>query len=454
MDERDEKIAAQAAEIEFLRAEIAELKRRLGLNSGNSSKPPSSDGLGKKPSPVSLRRLGQKPSGGQVGHGGKTLEFRAESEVDVIEEHYPQGCLCGMDLGAVLPEAGFERRQVWDIPMPKVQVTEHQLYRKICPHCGVCSKAASPDAVPPGVSYGGNIQGWAVYLQHGQFIPEDRLAGVFGDIFGLKIRPATLVSYGEKLAGMLGNWWESTRAAIADAPVKHADETGFRIGGKTSWLHVLSTEKATVYRPSAKRGEIFTGLSGTVVHDHFKPYYALEKVTHALCNAHHLRELNACIEAKEPWAARMHRHLLLLSRLVKNPVSAHTKARFVQVYDAILQRGFAYHEALPPFCKTAPKRGRTAKHPSHNLLIRLRDFKEDVLRCLFDEAVPFTNNLAERDIRMMKVKQKISGGFRSMHGAHTFAILRSFLSTARKQNHNLLTAITAALGAQPPPILA
>lgn len=450
MDERDVKIAALSSEIEFLRAEIAELKRRLGLTSGNSSKPPSSDGLKRKPAPQSLREAGKAKSGGQAGHSGKTLEFLAAA--DRTEEHDASLCVCGADLRGVAAEERFERRQVWDIAKPVVQVTEHRLYTKICLHCRESVKAAAPTRTPAGISYGPNIQAWAVYLQHGQLLPEDRLAQVFRDMFGLGIRPATLVSYGEKLAKNLASWWEGTRAAIAAAAVKHSDETGFRIGGKTAWLHVLSTETATVYKPVAKRGDIFTGLEGTVVHDHFKPYYGLKNVTHALCNAHHLRELQACIDDKEEWAVRMKRHLLRLSRLVKNPVSAHTKARFVRLYDAIVARGLAWHEAQTPFTKTAQKRGRIAKRPGHNLLLRLRDFKDDVLRCLFDPAVPFTNNQAERDIRMMKVKQKISGGFRTLQGAETFATIRSYLATTQKQGANLLDAIAAALNAQPPPV--
>jgi transposase len=398
-----------------------------------------------------LRETTGKKSGGQVGHAGKTLAFRADA--DGIIDHHPAACVCGADLSSVAAEESYERRQVWDIPQPAIEVTEHRLHRKICAHCQTIIKAEVPENVPCGVSYGANIQAWAVYLQHGQLLPEDRLSEVFRDIFGLAIRPATLVSYGEKLAKTLLPWWENTQTALAAAPVKHLDETGFRIGGKTAWLHVLSSENATVYKPEPKRGTIFTALTGTVVHDHFKPYYGLKNVHHALCNAHHLRELNACIDDKEPWAEQMKRYLLLLSRLVKKPLSQHTKNRLLRLYDAIIAMGLAYHENLPPFCKTAPKRGKTAKRRGHNLLIRLRDFKDDVLRSLLDPAVPFTNNQAERDIRMMKVKQKISGGFRSMSGAQTFATIRSLLSTTRKQDGNLLHAIANALSAQPPPVI-
>lgn len=450
MDERDTKIVELEGKICALEAENAELRRRLGLNSQNSSKPPSSDGLRKKPSPQSLRPVGSKPSGGQAGHEGTTLGYKAEP--DRVVEHRPEACVCGADVSETAAEEGFERRQVWDIPQPALEVTEHRLYRKICSQCAATVKAAAPQGVWPGVSYGVGIQGWAVYLHHGQLVPEDRVAQIFREVFGLPLRPATLVSYGEKAARNLGPWWKETAEAIAAAPVKHADETGFRMGGKTGWLQVLSTLKATVYRATPRRGDIFPDVSGILMHDHFKPYYGIKNVTHALCNAHHLRELQACIDDKEDWVVRMFRHLQRLSRLAKNPVSAHTQARFLKVYDGIVTRGQAFHASLPPFCKAAPKRGRTARRPGHNLLIRLRDYKDDVLRCMFDPAVPFSNNLAERDIRMMKVKQKTSGGFRTQHGAQTFAVLRSFLSTTQKQGGNLLNAIAAALSGQPPPV--
>jgi transposase len=458
MDERDKKIAELEEIIVALRAEVValisenkELHRRLGMNSGNSSKPPSSDGLRKKPAPQRLREGSGKKSGGQVGHKGATLEFSATP--DIIVHHLPETCVCGTDLSQIMSESVPEKRQVFDIPHPKIEITEHLLHRKICPHCRAVNKAAAPASAPAPVNYGENVRSYAVYLQHGQLLPEDRLAQLFDDVFGLKIAPRTLVSYGEHMAETLAPWQDNLQTALNHAPVRHADETGFRIGGKTAWLHSLSTTQATLYRPGPKRGAIPSGLAGGVlVHDHWRPYFALEGVQHALCGAHLLREIKALMQENEPWAAPMYRHLQRLSRLVKRPLSDHTKARFFRVYDATLQRGLAYHEALPEFCKITPKRGKKPKRPGHNLLIRLRDYNMDVLRCLENPAVPFTNNLAERDIRMMKVKQKISGGFRCLKGAQTFATIRSLLSTAAKQNLNLLQTIKNSFSGQPPPI--
>ena len=450
MDERDAKIVALEMKVLALEEEIAALKRRLGLNSGNSSKPPSSDGLRKKPAPQNLREGSGKTSGGQVGHKGATLMMSATP--DIIVHHLPETCVCGTDLSQITRESAPEKRQVFDIPLPKIEVTEHQLHRKICPHCRAVNKAAAPAGAPAPVNYGENVTSYAVYLQHGQLLPEDRLAQLFDDVFGLNIAPRTLVSYGEQLAETLAPWQDTLQTALNHAPVRHADETGFRIAGKTAWLHSLSSAAVTLYRAESKRGAIPAGLAGGVlVHDHFRPYFTLEGVQHALCGAHVLRELKALMQEKEPWAARMYRHLQRLSRLVKRPVSRHAQVRFVRLYDAIVRRGLAFHEAQPPFAQK-PKAGKTAKRIGHNLLIRLRDFKDAVLRCLFDPSVPFTNNLAERDIRMMKVKQKISGGFRTLNGAQTFATLRSLLSTAAKQNLNLLQTIKNAFAGQPPPI--
>jgi transposase len=238
---------------------------------------------------------------------------------------------------------------------------------------------------------------------------------------------------------------------VAKAAVRNLDETGFRISSKTQWLHTASTVALTHYRVSEKRGAVLTSLQGgVIVHDHFKPYFSLKDVAHALCNAHHLRELKALIDIeKEPWAKKMSRLLVTAARAVRRAaeqgqsvVAERASRRIVAVYDAIVLRGLAFHEQQPALGRRPGARGKSARRPGHNLLVRLRDFKTEVLRFLFDFAVPFTNNQAEQDIRMMKVKMKISGGFRTQSGAETFATIRSVLSTARKQGWNLLTALS------------
>jgi transposase len=272
------------------------------------------------------------------------------------------------------------------------------------------------------------------------------------DLFGAgRLCAASVVAWGEKKAEELMPVAAHIAALVVQAPVRNLDETGFRISGKTQWLHSASTAALTHYRVSEKRGALWTTLQGgVIVHDHFKPYFTLKGVGHALCNAHHLRELKALMDIeKEPWATKMSRLLVTAARAVRQTVEQGQSAvaerisrRIVTVYDAIVLRGLAFHEQQPALGRRPGARGRSAKRPGHNLLVRLRDFKTEVLRFLFDFAVPFTNNQAEQDIRMMKVKLKISGGFRTQAGAETFATLRSVLSTIRKRGWNLLKTLS------------
>jgi transposase len=303
------------------------------------------------------------------------------------------------------------------------------------------------------VQYGQRIIGFLLYLQHYQLLPERRLAALMADLFGVNLARSTLANISRDFAARFAGFVKSVRDHVATAPVKHMDETGFRIGGKLQWLHIASTLWATFYRTSPKRGSLLEGVTGIVVHDHWKPYYLLKEALHALCNAHHLRELKALIEIeKEDWARQMARLLRLachathLARDRQVALAPRLIALIGRRYDAIVAMGIAYHEALPPLnspAKAARKRGRPKRRVGHNLLIRLRDFKPDVLRFLGDPTVPFTNNLAEQDGRMMKLRQKISGGFRSKDGADDFAVIRSVISTARKQGWNPLDALMA-----------
>ncbi|MGO9483449.1 MAG: IS66 family transposase [Rhodomicrobium sp.] len=438
-------------EIAALKQENAELRRRLEKNSSNSSKPPSSDGLGKKPRIAgSLRGVSGKTSGGQAGHKGGTLRQRGKP--DIVKRHTATNCVhCRAKLSAAMA-TGAEKRQVFDMPEPRLEVTEHraQIYE-----CGAChgeTRAAFPEGVTSSAQYGSRIKAAAVYLNAQQLIPEDRVAEVMGDLFGASsLCPASIVAWGTKKAEELRAFVERIAAQTAAAAVRHLDETGFRIGGKTQWLHCASTALLTHYRVSEKRGDIPAFEGGVIVHDHFKPYYTLPNVEHALCNAHHLRELKALIDIeKEPWAKKMFWLLRHACKAVHRAVAQGASVlagragrRIFKLYDAIVARGLAFHELQPPLAKRTGARGRQARRPGHNLLIRFRNFKKDVLRFVWDFAVPFTNNQAEQDIRMMKVKMKISGGFRTSAGAETFAALRSVTSTARKQGWGILKTLTA-----------
>lgn len=431
MDEKDILIQTLIKEIKFLKERVAELERRLGLNSSNSSKPPSSDGLSKKPK--SLRIKGKNPSGGQKGHKGHTLTQIPDP--NQIIHHRIENCtVCQASLKEI-PTTNIIKRQVFDIPEPRIEITEHQAEIKRC-LCGHMNRAVFPRDVLAPVQYGPRVKALCVYLSHQQLIPEDRLQAVFMDLFSLPISTATLASINQEIGKKIAPIQEKVLEALKNAHVKHLDETGFRIGKKTQWLHVISNSLGTHYRAREKRGDLLEDLKGILVHDHWKPYFRLEDVEHALCNAHHLRELKALEEfEKEPWALKMSRLLTISSRLKDPPTS-----RILKLYDQIVAEGLAFHEQQPLLGKLHKKRRK-----GHNLALRLRNFKGCVLRFLERQDVPFTNNQAEQDIRMMKVKQKISGGFRTPQGADTFCVIRGFLSTCRKQGLNLLQSLSSTI---------
>jgi len=431
-----------------LRARIAELERQLGLNSSNSGKPPSSDGLKKPPRTSSLREASGKKTGGQKGHPGETL--RRSKTPDATIDHYPEACAgCGEPLAAATA-TGYVARQVFDLPPPQpLVVTEHRAHDCLCAACGEKTRAAFPATVTAPVQYGQRISAFVLYLLHYQLLPEKRLATLMADLFGVHLVTATIARISQDCAQRLEGFAEAVCDHVAAAPVKHMDETGFRIAGKTPWLHIACTIWLTFYRVSAKRGSLLANVTGIIVHDHWKPYYTMKGVLHALCNAHHLRELKALVEIeKEDWAAKMQRllrlacHLANLARERNVPLKPGLIALIERRYDAIVAQGMAFHETQPALAKTK-RRGRPPRRVGHNLLLRLCTRRQDVLRFLTDPTVPFTNNLAERDGRMMKLRQKISGGFRSTDGAKDFAVIRSVLSTARKQGWNLLQTLTA-----------
>jgi transposase len=447
--------AAQQSRIAQLEARIAELERQLGLNSGNSGKPPSSDGLKKKPVRVSsLRERSGKKPGGQKGHPGETL--RQSETVDATINHFPKACAgCGEALSEAMATDHIAR-QVFDLPEPQpLIVTEHRAHSCRCAACGTQTRADFPPDVKAPVQYGARIAGIVVYLLHGQFLPEKRLAALMADLFGVQLSTATIAAMSQNCAARFESFATAIYARIAAAAVKHLDETGLRIGGKTQWLHIAATVLLTFYRIASKRGAMPENLTGIALHDHWKPYYTLEGIRHALCNAHHLRELKALVEIeKEDWARKMQRLLRLachatnLARERGKPLPPRLIALFELRYDAILTEGLAFHAAQPALVRPertgkAKAHGRKPRRVGHNLLLRLSIRKQDVLRFLSDLTVPFTNNLAEQAARMMKLRQKISGGFRSAAGAADFAVIRSLLSTAKKQGWNMLDTLAA-----------
>jgi transposase len=440
-------VTAQQNQIQMLQEQIKELKNRLDKDSHNSNKPPASDGLGKKP--VSLRfKSGRKP-GGQRGHPGRTLEF--SQPPDHIQIHSPSCCSgCGTPLEGVSALEG-ERRQVVDLPPLHLEVTEHRSEHKVCPVCGCPNRGAFPVEAAASLQYGPRVKALGIYLLDYQLLPYKRTVGLFADLFDAPISPGMLFEAQQSASTRLQPVVAAIRKALRGAAVAHFDETGFRVEGVLHWLHCASTASLTAYAWHKKRGKVGMDASDVLpyftsraVHDGYKSYQQYD-CQHALCNAHHLRELTALYEqTAAPWAEQM-RHLLVES---KNAVetakqqgnlrlSVLQEAHFKERYRQLLKQGFA---ANPPPDPLPGKRGRPKQSVARNLLERLQN-EEQVLAFMYDFAVPFDNNQAERDIRMMKLQQKISGCFRSTTGADAFCQIRSYICTLQKQGQQILSAL-------------
>lgn len=444
-------VESLVARINHLEARVEALENQLSKNSRNSSKPPSGDGFGKRTK--SLRAPSERPSGGQPGHPGTTLEWR--DAPDAIEIHPVGQCAgCGASLVAVAV-ADWEARQVHDVPLLQVNVTEHQCEVKCCPDCGVLNRGQFPPEVMDAVQYGANLQGLMVYLMELQLIPSARVCEMLSEVFGVLVSEGTLYNVRSRCFEALAPAEQEIKAAILQSGVIHLDETGFRVLNKLWWLHVACTDSLTFYFVHTHRGQIamdamgilpkFTGIG---VHDGLKSY-ALYAIVHGLCNAHHLRELIFIVERYEQaWAEEMITLLVELNRRVKvakaegeTALAPNDLAGFIQQYTDILQRGFDANPPEPIPENQVKSRGRPKQSPAKNLLDRLKSQQDAVLRFIHNFDVPFDNNQAERDLRMMKLKQKISGCFRSEDGAQMFCRIRSYLSTLRKQGRNVLDAL-------------
>ncbi|WP_084010359.1 IS66 family transposase [Pseudofrankia sp. DC12] len=445
-------IKEQAAEIERLKARVAELEARLAANSRNSSKPPSSDGLA-KPAPKSLRgRSGRKP-GGQGGHPGRTLCQVADP--DEIVRHEPARCCgCGRGLGRA-PVAGMTRRQVFDIPAIRVGVVEHQLVAKRC-GCGMVTTADSPDGVRAPVQYGPMITAVIVYLYAGQFLSKQRTAQALGELFGTPISDATVAAATTKAAKSLKGFSGQVRALIGRASVVHFDETGFRVNGTTHWVHSASTDRYSLLTAHRRRGReailtagVLPGFTGVAVHDAWAPYDTFTDATHALCNAHVLRELQAVIDAagddtKWCWARQVTDGLLALKKHIDH---ARTTGITLDT-DVLDQHTRRIRDAAKIAADDQTVTGALGnKHRA--LARRLRDRIDDYLRFTTNPAVPFDNNAAEREIRMVKTRQKISGCMRTLTGAQNFCLIRSYTATTRKHGIGLLDALTQLANGNP-----
>ena len=441
---------------------LQDLQARLAKNSGNSSKPPSSDGYGKVKRTASLRQSGDKPNGGQPGHEGHTLS--AADTPDRTETHEADTCAhCQAALTAIA-SVGYEERQVFDIPAVRIEVTAHRAEIKVCPACGHANKGSFPESVRQAVQYGPMVHTWASYLTNQHHIPVERTTEIFEDLVQHRVSEGTVLKASEQLDRCIEPSTEAVKGLLRDAEVLHVDESGLRVTGKLHWLHVASTDRLTSYEVHAKRGHeamddagILGAFTGTAVHDHWKPYFKYDECAHALCNAHHLRELRFIDKQyQQSWAKDMAELLLAIKAAVQaTPEPAMSLAppeleAFEKHYDEVVQSGFDANPApVSPPEGEGRKRGRPKQPPAVNLLIRLRDFKGEVLAFMSDFRVPFDNNQGERDIRMVKVKQKVSGGFRTLEGAKRFGRIRGYISTARKHAKNVFEAIRDAFDGNP-----
>jgi transposase len=423
--------AATKSIVEILILIISLLANRLNLNSTNSSKPPSSDPNRKK-KPQS--KTGKKP-GGQKGHVGTTL--KKVDDPDKVE-------LIKIDRSKLPParyrQVGFETRQVFDIDISRV-VTEYQA-QVLEDDKGNRFVASFPDGVTKAVQYGTGLKAHSVYMSQFQLIPYNRIQDYFADQLHIPVSEGSIFNFNKQAFRLLADFENQANDALAASYFSHADETGINIGGKGHWLHCVSNDDWTLYYPHEKRGTdamnemgVLPRFKGILCHDHWRPYYKYD-CTHALCNAHHLRELTRAWEQDgQKWAKKLKNLLETINCKVNDAggaLDAQESEKYRLKYRALLKQGeIECPEPIRP--KKKGKRGRIKKSKSRNLLERLRDYEQDTLRFMDDERVSFTNNLGESDLRMTKVQQKISGCFRSIGGAQIFCRVRSYLSTCRKQ---------------------
>jgi transposase len=446
------------SEMIALKARIAELEARLNKNSNNSSKPPSTDGY--KKTIKNNRVKSGRHTGGQYGHEGHTL-LKVENPDHTVDAPIEDHCDCGANLSEV--DDIIRTRQEFELPEIKPIVTEYRTHEKICPQCGKVHKSEFPTHISQPTQYGVKMKGIMTYLTDYQFIPLKRAVETIEEIIGQTVSQGTLVTASEKLYEILEKPVEAIKQQIKKSKVVHFDETGIRSEGKTKWIHVASTETLTYYEMHEKRGtdaavdiDILPKFNGTAVHDHWKTYYTFKECTHSECNSHNLRYLKEIYENFDhAWAKAMAGFLIELKNQVEamkteglTGMEATQSEAWMTIFHSIIKEGIKEDDerSLKVFSK---KTGKLLRTKALNLLLKMQKYDIETLAFMYDFDIPFDNNLAERDLRMQKLRQKISGCFRGKEGANVFCRIRSYISTARKNGQKVMESLVNAFKGKP-----
>lgn len=457
IDQGMEAVVLRLLEVEQERDAARSVTVRTPIgDSRTTHAPPSSD---PRPKPRSQRRKTGKKTGGQPGHTGHRLEPVATPDHTVVHPvHTCSGC--GHDLTGV-QTSDTHVHQVFELPKMPLIVTEHRMERKVCPCCAITTTASPPAGAEQPTQYGPRLAGLAVYLHVGHFVPLERTADIIETLTGHRVSQGWISACQTRISGSLDSFISAVTTCLRAAKTVCCDETGLRFAGKRFWLHVCGTVLLTLYLCHRRRGSegtaalgVLPDYTGTVIHDNWAPYFGFNTCTHALCNEHHVRELDGVTERDgQAWAERM--KLVLYDALdLKNryhgqnqDIPAEDIKAICRRYDQCIIEGFAATPEQP--APIGPRRGRHKRGKTLALLDRLRDRKEQTLRFLHDRHVPWSNNQAERDIRPMKTQQKITGGFRTERGAVEFCRIRSYLSTTTKNGIDPCDAIASVLEGKP-----
>jgi len=440
--------------------QIKKLESQLNMNSKNSSKPPSTDNKLKKDKKDKKKQAFSKNKrGGQKGHKGHTLKI--SQTPDKVEHLIPTECSCCGKSLENSKSINVEKRQVFDIPPVKIQVTEYQAHTKECPHCHAHNKAKFPENVKSPVQYGNRLKAFVSYLNAYQMIPYERIVEFIEDLTNHRISTGTVYNFLHIHYNQLKNFETILQKELISKEILHSDETGINIKAKLHWIHVASSSKLTYYMLHTKRGKdaindmnIIPNYKGILVHDHWAAYNKYTNCSHSYCNAHVLRELEGITQNDNvQWSKDMHTLLTTMNKAVhrakdnnKESLSDAQIKKFTKSYEKITKSALKlYPLSKPPDKK---QKGKQKQSKAKNLLDRLLKYKNEHLRFISDFRVPFTNNQAEKDLRMIKVKEKISGSFASFKGGEMFCRIRSYISTLKKNKLSVFKGLESVLNGE------